>query len=218
MSDNEAPTRDANDTVTASATDEFTFSDSVKAFVTHDPTLRVGQLKAAQKKPLSVKPSETVAKAMTLMMSQDFSQLPVMSSTRSVTGIFSWRSLAKKIAFGKTPTRVEDAIEQAVVVDSNHSLFDAARLVADVDCVLIKGEDGTITGILTSYDLTVDFRERSEPFVLLEQIEKHIRNQLDRTISVPDMREVRDSLDKGKEDLKRLRPQLRRLCQNLAKT
>jgi len=90
-------------------------------------------------------------------------------------------------------------MEDAVIIDWNRSLFEAARLVADSDCVLIKDLDGTISGILTSYDLSVSFAERSEPFLLLEQIEKHIRNHIDGKISLSEMREVRDSLDAGQK-------------------
>ena len=103
------------------------------------------------------------------------------------------------MAFAKNPVCVQDAMEEAAVIDSTRSLFEAARLVAESDCVLIKDPDGTISGILTSYDLSVSFAERSEPFLLLEQIEKHIRNHMDGKISLSEMREVRDSLDVGKK-------------------
>src|ERR1700733_87388 len=181
------------------AAEQSGLSNSATALVTTDPTPRCGELKLPDNKPVSVKPGATISEAITLMMTHNFSQLPVMKSTRNVSGIFSWRSLAQRVAFGKKPICVDEAMEEAVVIDSNRSLFEAARLVADADCVLIKEPDGTISKILTSYDLSVDFAERSEPFLLLEQIETHIRNHLNARITLPEMREVRDPLESGKK-------------------
>lgn len=162
-----------------------------------DPTPRIGDSKLGSK-PVSVRPTTEIAQAILLMMTRNFSQLPVMKSTRDPCGLFSWRSLAHKLAFGKKPICVQDAMEEAVVIDSSRSIFDAARLVADADCVLIREPDKTISRILTAYDLSVDFAERSEPFLLLEQIETHIRNHLNRKIPKPEMQAVRDSLDSTK--------------------
>ena len=47
-----------------------------------DPTYRIGKLPSANKKPISVAPGSTVSKAVTLMLTNDFSQLPVMSGDR----------------------------------------------------------------------------------------------------------------------------------------
>jgi hypothetical protein len=182
---------------TSNGTERSADSDSKAAWTTIDPTPRVRELKLGRK-PVWVKPNATIAEAMMVMMTSNFSQLPLMKSTRAVCGIFSWRSLAQKMAFGKKPVSVEEAMEDAVVVDSSRSIFEAARLVADADCVLIKESDGTISKILTAYDLSVDFAERSEPFLLLEQIETHIRNHLNARIPIQEMRQVRDPLESRK--------------------
>src|SRR6516165_7921196 len=80
---------------------------SAAALVTVDPIHRVGQLNSARKKPVSVKPTAPISEAIMLMMTHNFSQLPVMTSSRTVKGIFSWRSLAQKMAFGKNPACVQ---------------------------------------------------------------------------------------------------------------
>jgi CBS domain-containing protein len=195
MNSTEAQTSSIDGATAISTGDGFTMADSATTFLIADPTHRVGQLNLARKKPISVKPKATISEAITLMMTHDFSQLPVMVSSRNVRGIFSWKSLAQKLTFGKNPVSVSDAMENAVIIDANRSLFEAARLVAESDYVLIKTEDDTICGILTSYDLSVTFAERSEPFLLLEQIEKHIRNHIEGKISLTEIREVRASLD-----------------------
>jgi CBS domain-containing protein len=187
MKPDESPAVPLDSKISITPSDGMSPRDSISTLLLADPMHRIGHLDVARKKPLSAKPTTSIAEAITLMMRHEFSQLPVMISTRKVKGIFSWRSLAQKIAFQKEPTKVEDAMEEAVIIDSNCSLFEAAKLVADADCVLITDPDGTICGILTSYDLSVTFAERSEPFLLLEQIEKHVRNHLNqRAYSVRD--------------------------------
>jgi hypothetical protein len=150
----------------------------------------VGHLKLAKKKPVCVRPTATIPEAITLMMMHDFSQLPVMIGERTVKGIFSWKSLGQKLALKQKCNYVKDAMEEAVIINVNRSLFDAARLVAESDCKLIRDDQEVISGILTSYDLSVNFAERSEPFLLLEQIEKHVRRYVENKLSVSEMQEA----------------------------
>lgn len=160
---------------------------------TLDPTHRVGHLKLAKKKPVCVRPTATIPEAITLMMMHDFSQLPVMIGERAVKGIFSWKSLGQKLALKQKCNYVKEAMEEAVIINVNRSLFDAARLVAESDCILIRDDQEVISGILTSYDLSVNFAERSEPFLLLEQIEKHVRSYVENRLSLSEMQEVHRS-------------------------
>lgn len=58
-----------------------------------DPTYRIGRLESANKTPTSVKPDATLRQAITLMLANDFSQLPVMTGPRDVKGIVSWKTI-----------------------------------------------------------------------------------------------------------------------------
>ena len=113
-----------------------------------------------------------------------------MIGERTVKGIFSWKSLGQKLALKQKCNYVKEAMEEAVIINVNRSLFDAARLVAESDCILIRDDQEVISGILTSYDLSVNFAERSEPFLLLEQIEKHVRRYVENKLSVSEMQDV----------------------------
>ncbi len=124
------------------------------------------------------------------MMTHGFSQLPVMVSNRRVKGVFSWKSLAHRLTFEKRPVTVKEAMETAVIIGTRRSLFEAARIVADSDYVLIQDEDGSICGILTASDLSLTFSDRSEPFLLLEQIEKQLRNRIKGKVSQDEIRAV----------------------------
>ena len=58
-----------------------------------DPTVRIGTLEAANRKPTSVKPDNPLKVATTLMQLSDFSQLPVMTGEYNVKGVISWKSI-----------------------------------------------------------------------------------------------------------------------------
>jgi CBS domain-containing protein len=170
-----------------------------------DPTHRVGHLERARKRPVSVPPTATVREATTLMMLHQFSQLPVMASNKKVKGVFSWKSFAQKLSAGRQPDLVTDSMEPAVIVSVRRSLFEAARNVADSDYVLIQDDiDGTICGILTAYDLSVTFSERSEPFLLLEQIEKQLRNRVRGKIAPDELRRALDLPEKYQVEVNEL--------------
>ena len=54
--------------------------------VDSDPSYRLSRLRAARNTPVSVTPEHTVREAITIMMANDFSQLPVMVGERIVKG------------------------------------------------------------------------------------------------------------------------------------
>jgi predicted transcriptional regulator len=62
-----------------------------------DPTYRIGRLEAAKRRPVSVAPDASVERAVTIMLSKDFSQLPVMTSERCVKGVISWSTIGHRL-------------------------------------------------------------------------------------------------------------------------
>jgi hypothetical protein len=58
-----------------------------------DPTFRVGQLPSANTVPVSVNPNQRIREVITIMLANDFSQLPVMTGERDVKGVISWTSI-----------------------------------------------------------------------------------------------------------------------------
>src|SRR5690606_16663296 len=55
--------------------------------ISAEPTYRISKLAAANTRPLSVAPTAELKEAVTLMMANDFSQLPVMVGERDVKGM-----------------------------------------------------------------------------------------------------------------------------------
>lgn len=160
-----------------------------------DPTYRIGKLASANRAPLSVKPDATLSEAITFMLSNDYSQLPVMTSERNVKGIISWSSIGSRLALGKTCEYVRDCMDQYVEISSETSLFDAIDDIISNQYVLIRGMDSTITGIVTTSDLSVQFQQLGEPFLLLGEIENYIRKMIQDKFTPEELLEARDPKD-----------------------
>jgi CBS domain-containing protein len=157
-----------------------------------DPTYRLSKLAAANRTPVAVSPDSTLQQATTLMISNDFSQLPVMTSKRDVKGIISWSSIGSRLALGVTGSRVSEFMEQHRELGSDASIFQAIATVVDSQYVLIRGPDKQIVGIVTATDLSIQFQQLAEPFLLLGEIENHLRRVLIKNVSRQQLVQARD--------------------------
>jgi CBS domain-containing protein len=153
---------------------------------TSDPTFRIGSLPAANKTLVSVNQDDDVARAVSLMMQHDFSQLPVMQGDREVKGVVTWKSIGLRQALDSKCERVADCREDARIVDSNRTLFDAIPIIVEHGYVLVRQRDRRITGIVTSSDLSLQFQALAEPFLLLREIELHVRRLLRGKVTTED--------------------------------
>lgn len=156
------------------------------------PAHRISRLASANAPPVFVKPDATVAEAITLMLRHDYSQLPVMQSSRELKGLFSWKALGSRLAMGRSSTRVVDFMETAKEMSSDGSLFDAVQIIAEHDCVLVRAGDKTICGIVTAYDISEQFRQLAESFLLLGDIENHIRYLIGKAFTLTELEEAKD--------------------------
>lgn len=158
-----------------------------------DPTYRISRLEAANKELIFVKPDSELSEAITLMMTYDFSQLPVMQTKRDLKGVISWRSIGQKLSVGKSTTKVRDLMEPNFqMISSETSLFKALPVIIEHDYVLVKNKINEICGIVTASDLSLQFKQLTEPFLLVAEIENHIRQVLIKLDKV--------DLEKGKDE------------------
>lgn len=152
-----------------------------------DPTFRIGRLPAANTKLIVVNQNDTLTKAVTLLLNNDFSQLPVMHGEREVKGVVTWKSIGSKLALGRNCESVKDCREDARIVDSNRTLFDCIPTIVEYGYVLVSdARDRKITGIVTASDLSLEFQALSQPFLLLREIELHVRQLLIDKVSAAD--------------------------------
>lgn len=164
-----------------------------------DPTHRVLRLSSANKPPVSVNLDSTLQQVITLMMSNDYSQLPVLSSPREVKGIVSWKSIGSKLALGLKCDTARDCLETAREVSAEDSLFAAIGAVMECDYVLVRGKDKIITGIITASDLTEQFQKLAEPFLLVGEIENGIRRILHGRFTESELSAIKAPEDKDRK-------------------
>lgn len=163
-----------------------------------DPTFRIGRLEAANKVPNSVKPDATLQQAVTIMLTNDFSQLPVMTGPRELKGMVSWKTIGSRLALKRPCTNVRDAMEPAQVVSADESLFDAIARIASHDYVLVQASDKTYTGIVTASDFNFQFQALAEPFLLVGEIENGLRRILHQKFNLKELEEAKAPGDDGR--------------------
>lgn len=162
-----------------------------------DPAYRISKLEAANIIPESVKPDEPLQVATTKMLAYGYSQLPVMTNERNVKGIITWTGIGSRLALG-TCTGVQpvrDFMDQHTEVSSTASLFEVIGLVAQTDHVLVRAEDGRITGVITASDISLQFRQLTEPFLILGEIENNVRRLIGQHFSLETLKTVLDPED-----------------------
>ena len=143
---------------------------------TSDPTHRIRSLEAANKEPRSVKPDQPLQAATTIMHLNDYSQLPVMTSKRDVSGIISWESIGAHLSLGQACECVRDCMNPAKELPDTVPLFDAIGTIAAHGYVLVRSTDKTITGIVTASDLSLQFMQLAGPFLFVGEIEGYLRH------------------------------------------
>ena len=175
-----------------------------------DPTLRISSLEEVINEPIGVNPNAELREATTIMLRHDFSQLPVMEGPRTVRGIISWESIGTRLSLNVENQKVRDFMESErlneKIIASDRPLLEAISLVTEHGYILVRGSDNTITGIITATDLSDQFRQLSEPFLLIGEIEGHLRNVIGMNFTIPDIKHALgggESVDhiNGPEDL-----------------
>lgn len=164
-----------------------------------DAVLRVRMLPAANREPVTVNRDDPVEKALSLMAMHDYSQLPVTQDMRRVDGMISWRSVLLARTKGVKPTRVGECMERHEEVRAEDSLLTAFQKIVDHEAVLVRGDEQSITGIVTATDLSIMFREQTEPFLLLSEIENQLRRLMDGHFSPEELKNAKDSVDEERE-------------------
>jgi CBS domain-containing protein len=161
--------------------------------------IKIGVLAAANTPPLCISPDAELAEAITLMLQHDFSQLPVTTTERDIKGVISWRSIGSRLALGKQCKKVRECMETPSEIRSDASLFDAIQQIVENECVLVRDITRKLTGIVTTEDLSRQFAQLGEPFLLLGQIENHVRNLISNKFAKSELAAVRDPTDSSRE-------------------
>ncbi len=123
----------------------------------------------------AVSPDDTLAKAQSLMMAFDYSQLPVMIGRRTFKGAVSWESIAKTIAH-RPAAIVADCLMPADALKLSDDVLTNVPKITQNGFILTKNDAQEIVGIVTTADLAVAFEALAGPFLLLGICEQLLRN------------------------------------------
>ncbi len=160
-----------------------------------DPTYRIGKLLSANSPPVSVTPDASLSEATHLMISHDYSQLPVMTNNRDVKGVITWASMGSRLALGKECKFVRDCMVKHHEISSDIAVLSAIDDIVRHQYVLIRNAENVVTGIVTTTDLSLLFRQLAEPFLLLGEIENYIRRMTQDKYTID---EIRRTCEPGK--------------------
>jgi len=174
-------------------------TDEAEAY--RDPTHTVGTLLAGKRTLDAVTPNDSLEAAAYRMVKRDYSQLPVMTSKHDVKGAISWKSIGSRLAQdqGDQDRTVRQFMERCEVVDESDSLLSVISKVRQWDFVLVRDPHRQICGIVTAADLSEHLKELTEPFLLLGQIENHIRRLIGNRFSPEELQAVCDPSSLGRE-------------------
>ena len=157
----------------------------------YDPVSRVRLLPSANRKPIRVHLDCTLQEATTLMLLHDYSQLPVMSSDYKVDGLITWETIGNNLIHGGDKTLVRHFMKKDVSeIKNDMSIFDAVKIIITKEVVLVRNEENCICGLVTATDISEQFITIAEPFLILEQIENHIRKLLNGKFSADKLKEI----------------------------
>lgn len=154
-----------------------------------DVSLKMSSLQSATAGVTSIRPSDSLIKARSLMLRHDYSQLPVMKSERSLLGVISWESIAKGRLDGADGD-VSSVIAPAVTVRQTADLLSSIPRIIESGYVFVEDATKRITGIVTTSDLSLQFELLAGPFLLIGEAERRLRRLADRTFHPEVMRAV----------------------------
>lgn len=155
----------------------------------------------------TVKPTDPVAAAVTILSQQDVDFVPVGETENSVIKVVSWDEVAMMDLFkkdrAKTPCAEVDA--DPVFVTESDSVYDKKQEVKKFGYVIVRkdiedDESGRAFAIVRAADLANELLMLTESFLMLQEIENIVRAILEETEpSQEDIDNALKSTDRGKQ-------------------
>ncbi|MET7410879.1 CBS domain-containing protein [Streptomyces rubiginosohelvolus] len=141
--------------------------------------LLLSDLPSAKRGVRGVTLGNSLAHATFLMRTESFSQVPVTTGMAQIHGVVTWGSVARMYEAGKDAT-LENAMEKdsLPVADARQELFSSLPVVREHGYLLVRGDDGCLSGIVTAADVTERFAGSARPFFIVGEIESLLRRCL----------------------------------------
>lgn len=148
---------------------------------------RIGDIPSASAGVMSVRPDQSLSYARALMIEHDYSQLPVMASERDLRGYVSWWSIAQAQLAQREIMLVDATRSHPFVVSIDANLLDQVPDIYKTNFVFVRSDDDRICGIVTSSDLSIQFRDLTTPFFQVGEIESRMRVCIDRSFTAEEL-------------------------------
>lgn len=125
---------------------------------------------------VAVGPDESLRVIETLMILNDFSQIPVMNkSRRDLYGSVTWQSIARWSGDRAQATAKQVMERDGQTARSSDSLLLHINRIVDHEYLYIQDPTGLFVGILTATDLAEGFLATAGPFIKLGEVENRLR-------------------------------------------
>ncbi|MER7455065.1 N-6 DNA methylase [Nocardia beijingensis] len=152
--------------------------------------LTVGDLPSALSGVVSVSPSAQFDEAITRMVINDYSQLPVLSG-RKLCGAVTWESIARSRHANHNPP-FSQAIIQAREVLCSQDLNDVLPILAESEFVLVRNQRNEIAGIVTASDVAATYGAMATPFFLIGELDRRLRQMLASAVEFTEIQSLCD--------------------------
>lgn len=132
---------------------------------------------------------ETVLRALNLMIENDYSQLPVIDKNHHPIGLVTYESILNAVRnFNLRPDdlSVRNVMIQPDLFQLEDTLSDVFERLKLANTVLIKSSEGTLVGIVTTYDATEYFRKYAEDLMVVEDVEGMMKDLIRLAYGVAD--------------------------------
>ena len=167
---------------------------TLSSAASQEVSLTVRNLQSATSGVKSVQRNSSLLVARAYMLRFDYSQLAVMTGERQIVGAVSWESMA--LAAIRDPDfSLADATIPARPVELDDDLIELIPVIAEKGFVFVTGPDRKLSGIVTTADLSIQFRTLAGPFLVIGEIERRLRLTLSNHFSVSELAGVRDPAD-----------------------
>ncbi|WP_211274673.1 CBS domain-containing protein [Corynebacterium sphenisci] len=149
----------------------------------------IGTMPSAQCEVTVTTTDEELAQAVTKMVINDYSQLPVVDDENHLLGAITWPQISLGLIAG-TPKTVGEVCQTAPSVTSQDELLSKIDTIHYEGFVVVCDRENRVTGIVTSSDLASRFREDYGPIALLDEIERRLRHRFEEKTTIDEMRRL----------------------------
>lgn len=143
---------------------------------------------------VTINEKESVRNALTKMIQNDFSQLPIVRNDGILCGLISEKSITRNLFHLGDKVSIlnlnsVDCKETPASISVESDVLDVLSLLRQTSSVVIVDRQKAV-GIVTNADLISYFRDYSEGLVLIEDVETTLRYCVENTLTTDEAREI----------------------------